>query len=86
MTFDPSVYERSKTDYQKEPALPADQWIERFVAHMKELAKTAATPEFLAEMDEYARDVAPSYLAERTDYVDPEEAADIDVGYWENEE
>ncbi len=85
MTFDPSVYQ-TKTDFQREPDLPKDAWIERFVAHMKELAKTAAAPDFLAEMDKYSRDVAPSYEEQRREYVDPEEAAETDVGYWEDEE
>lgn len=85
MTFDPSVYERIE-DYQKEPDLPADQWTERFVAHMKKLAEKCAAPDFLAEMDEYARDTAPSYLEDRKEYVSPEEAAETDVSYWENEE
>jgi hypothetical protein len=85
-TFDPSVYDRSKVDYQKEPQLPDDQWIERFVAHMKKLAEKCAAPDFLAEMDSYARDTAPSYLVTRKEYADPEEAAETDVSYWEDEE
>lgn len=86
MTFDPSVYDRSSVDFQKEPNLPADQWTERFVAHMKKLAEKCAAPDFLAEMEEYARDTAPSYLEDRKEYVDPEEAAETDVSYWEPEE
>jgi hypothetical protein len=50
------------------------------------LAKTAAAPDFLAGMDSYSREVAPSYEETRRDYVDPEQAAEADVGYWENEE
>jgi hypothetical protein len=81
MTFDPTVYDRSTVDFQKEPDLPADQWIERFVASMKRLAEKCAAPEFLAEMDEYARGTAPSYLEDRKEYVTPEEAAETDVSY-----
>jgi hypothetical protein len=86
MSFDPSIYDRSKVDFQKNPDLPPDQWIERFVAHMKKIAEKCATPDFLAEMDEYARDCAPSYLEERNEYVSPEEAALTDASYWEPEE
>jgi hypothetical protein len=85
-SFDPSVYDRSPVDYQKEPDLPAEQWIERFVSHMKAVAEKYAAPDFLAEMDGYARETAPSYLEDRKEYVTPEEAADTDVGYWESEE
>lgn len=85
MSFDPSVYERTE-DYQEAPDLPADQWTERFVAHMKKLAEKCAAPDFLAEMDDYARATAPSYLDDRKEYVTPEEAAETDVSYWENEE
>jgi len=84
--FDPSVYDRSAVDFQKEPALPADQWIDRFIARMKKIAEKCAAPDFLAEMDDYARDTAPSYLEDRKEYVTPEEAAETDVSYWESEE
>lgn len=56
------------------------------VARMKALAKRLAAPDFLAEMDGYARDAAPSYLENRKEYVTPEEAAETDVSYWESEE
>jgi hypothetical protein len=85
MSFDPSVYDRSD-DFQNEPNLPADQWIERFVTHMKKIAEKCAAPDFLAEMEEYARDTAPSYLVDRKEYVTPEEAAETDVSYWESDE
>jgi len=85
MTFDPSVYDHSSEDYQKEPALPDDQWNERFVIHMKKLAEKCAAPDFLAEMDSYARSTAPTYLEDRKQYVSPEEAAETDVSYWEEE-
>ena len=84
--FDPTVYDRSKHDYQREPDLSADQWVERFVTHMKALAKKCAAPDFLAEMDGYARETAPSYLEDRREYVTPEEAAETDVSYWEEGE
>lgn len=84
--FDPSVYDRPDVDFQKEPALPDDRWIERFVTHMKMIAEHAAAPDFLAEMDGYARAVAPSYLVDRKEYVIPEEAAEEDIGCWESEE
>ena len=86
MTFDPAVYARTNEDYQEEPNLPAEQWTERFVVHMKKLAEKCAAPDFLAEMDEYARGTAPSYLETRNEYVSPEEAAETDVSYWESEE
>jgi hypothetical protein len=86
MTFDPSIYDRSNEDYQKEPGLPDDQWTERFVARMKKIGEHCASPDFLAEMDSYARDTAPSYLETRKEYVSPEEAAETDASYWENEE
>ena len=85
-TFDPSVYDRSSIDYQREPNLPDNEWIGRFVAYMKKLAEKCAAPDFLAEMDSYARDVAPSYLETRKEYESPEEAAETDVSYWESEE
>lgn len=85
MSFDPSVYQ-SNEDYQKEPGLSDADWTERFVAHMKKLAEKCAAPDFLTEMDSYARDTAPSYLETRKEYVSPEEAAETDVGYWEDEE
>lgn len=84
--FDPSVYDRPDVDYQRESALPDDQWIERFVTRMKMIAMQVAAPDFLAEMDGYARDVAPSYLVDRKEYVTPEEAAEDDIGCWESEE
>jgi hypothetical protein len=84
--FDPSVYDRSHVDFQNEPDLSAEKWTGRFVAHMKKLAEKLAAPDFLAEMDDYARDCAPSYLEDRKEYATPEEAAETDVSYWENEE
>lgn len=82
MTFDPSVYDPSSVDFQKEPDLTDDQWTERFVAHLKRIGEKQATPEFQAEMDGYARDSAPSYLETRKEYVSPEEAAETDAGEW----
>lgn len=86
MTFDPSVYDRSKVDFQNEPNLSAEQWTARFIAHMKKLAEKCAAPDFLAEMDHYAGQTAPEYLVERHEYVSPEEAAETDVSYWESDE
>ena len=85
MAFNPSFYERTE-DYQREPNLPEDQWIERFVAHMKKIAEKYATPDFLAEMDSYARETAPTYMEDRKEYATPEEAAETDASYWESEE
>lgn len=85
-SFDPSVYDKPDVDFQTEPDLPDDRWIERFVAHMKAIAERCAAPNFLKEMDGYARDVAPAYLVDRKEYVTPEEAAEEDIGCWESEE
>jgi len=86
MAFDPAVYARTNEDYQQEPNLPADAWVDRFVAHLKKIGEKCATPDFQDEMEEYARDVAPSYLETRNEYVSPEEAAETDASYWESEE
>jgi hypothetical protein len=85
-SFDPTVYDRPAVNYEKEPDLPADQWIERFVAHLKKIGEKYAAPDFQAEMDGYARDTAPSYLETRNEYTCPEEAAETDASYWESEE
>lgn len=86
MAFDPSAYDRSHVDYQKEPNLSEDQWVERFVARMKKLGETCAKESFKPEVEAYARDCASAYYADRHEYVDPEEAAETDVSYWESEE
>lgn len=86
MTFDPTVYAKPTVDMQEEPNLPEAQWIERFVAHMKKIGEKQASKSFKAQMDSYARDVAPSYMEDRKEYADPEEAAETDASYWEDEE
>jgi hypothetical protein len=85
MTFDPTVYER-KQDFQREPELSDEQWVERFVAFMIEEGNKQAADEFKAELSEYAKKIASTYLADRKDFVSPEEAAETDMSYWENEE
>jgi hypothetical protein len=69
------------TDVQKEPALPDEQWIARFIAHMVAVGTKCAAPDF--DVPEYAKQAAPSYLLDRREYIDPEEAADTDISYWE---
>lgn len=86
MTFDPTVYEKPKVDMQEEPNLPEDQWIARFVAFMTTEGMKQASDEFKDELPDYAASVAPSYLVDRKEYVSPEEAAETDMSYWEDEE
>jgi len=85
MAFDPRVYER-KTDFQREPSLSDEKWIERFIAFLVTEGKKNATEDFARELPEYAKRVAPTYLVDRRDYVSPEEAAETDISYWESEE
>lgn len=85
MNFDPTHY-APKGDMQAEPFLPDDAWIARFVAYMKTEGEKQANDKFRPEVESYAKQVAPSYLADRKSYRDPEEAAFTDLSYWEDEE
>ena len=70
----------SNTDFQTEPKLSPEDWLNRFVARMT----NGLTGEELAEIEEYARNHAgPSYLEERHEYESPEDAADTDISYME---
>lgn len=69
------------TDFQKEPALSDETWLERFIARMIAVGSKCAAPDF--DVPGYAKEAAPSYLVDRQHYVDPEEAADTDISYWE---
>jgi hypothetical protein len=84
-SFDPSLYDR-KTNIDADPALGEAEWIERFVAHLIAEGTPVADESFKAEVPEYARRVARDYLQTRKDYVTPEEAADTDISYWEDDE
>lgn len=84
MTFDPNYYEPKV--FERDPALPEAAWIDRFVAHMLAEGPKQANEEFKAELPQYARKVAPTYLVDRKQYQDPEEAAWTDMSYWEDEE
>lgn len=82
--FDPAYYD-PKTDYQREPGLTDAEWTDRFIAYMTTEGMKYADDSFKAELPEYARGVAPSYLDTRKEYIDPEEAAWTDISYWEEE-
>ena len=86
MTFDPSVYEKPDHDMQQEPNLSDGEWVERFVAAIIKDGTPRATDDFRRELPEYAQEVASSYLKDRREYVSPEEAAETDIGYWEDDE
>lgn len=86
MTFDPSVY--ASSDHQTEPtrSLSEADWVKRFVASVIAQGTDHADDEFKEELPQYAASVAQSYLADRMEYATPEEAAWVDISYWESEE
>lgn len=86
MTFDPAVYDKPKVDMQNEPGLSDADWLARFVAFMTTEGMKQAADEFKDELPDYAADAAPRYLVDRKEYVSPEEAAETDISYWEDEE
>jgi hypothetical protein len=65
---------------EKDPALSAETWIARFVSRMVEIGGQVSDAHDVAA---YAKEAAPTYLVDRAEYVDPEEAADTDISYWE---
>ena len=71
---------------QEEPGLTDEQWKERFIAHMLKAGLPAASDDFKVDLPKWAADMAPEYVKDRLEYVSPEEAAETDIGYWENEE
>ena len=73
----------SGADFQKDPSLSDEVWLARFVAHMIAIASKCAAPDF--NVAEYAKQAAPTYLPDRRAFVDPEEAAETDISYWEAE-
>lgn len=87
MTFNPSVYQRPDDfDMQIDPTLPDEAWLERFYAHMIKVGGPVADDKFRSELAAYAKFIAMTYLKDRKEYVDPEEAADTDISYWEDDE
>jgi hypothetical protein len=84
MAFDPSIY--SAPNCEADATVSDAVWIERFVAHLIKEGSPVADDEFRADLPSYARKVAPDYLKTRGEYIDPEEAAETDISYWENEE
>lgn len=83
-TFDPSVY--TPKDIEADSSLSDAAWTERFIAHLIKAGSPVADDGFRAELPDYARNVAPAYLETRKEYIDPEEAAETDISYWESEE
>lgn len=70
----------TSTDFQTEPRLSNEDWLNRFVARMTK----GLAGEELAEIEDYARNQAgPAYLEERHEYESPEDAADTDISYME---
>lgn len=86
MAFDPERYTKPNVDFQNEPGLTDEQWKARFIAHLIAEGTKAANNDFKPDVPKWAADMAPEYLKDRREYVSPEEAADTDISYWENDE